>query len=53
MTNVTDLTQTLEVLREQIASSLKKAQTQKNTLQRYQARYSIANLTLSLLGSWR
>lgn len=49
--NANDLVKSADMLREQISSSLKNAQAQKNTLQRHNSRYSVANLTLSLFAT--
>lgn len=45
-TNSTDLTKQPDLLREQIDSSLEKAQAQKKALKRNNSRYSTANITL-------
>lgn len=44
--NSNDLTKQLDVLRTQIVGSLEKAQVQKNTLKRTNARYTTANIIL-------
>jgi hypothetical protein len=46
-TSFDNSTKQLDLLREQISGSLEKAQTQKNTLKRDNARYKTANIVLS------
>lgn len=50
-TNSTDREKQFNVLREQVESSLEKAQVQKNTLKRKNARYTIANVILGALAA--
>lgn len=50
-TNSNDLTKPSDVLREQISSSLEKAQVQKNTLKRNNSRQATANILLSALAA--
>ncbi len=47
--NSTDPARQLDVMREQISSSLEKAQTQKNLLKRNSTRYTTANIVLSAI----
>jgi hypothetical protein len=51
MTSTTRSIRSSDVLREQIANSLNKAQVQKNSLQRHNSRCSTANLVLSLFAT--
>ncbi len=50
-TNSTDQEKQSEVLREQISSSLKEAQAQKNALKRTNSRYTTTNLILGVLAT--
>lgn len=50
-TNSTDLTKQPDLLREQIDSSLEKAQAQKKALKRNNSRYSTANITLGAIAA--
>jgi hypothetical protein len=50
-TSSTDLTKQPDVLREQISSSLEKAQAQKHLLKRSNARYMLANILLAALAT--
>ncbi len=50
-TNSTDQDKQFNVLREQIGSSLEKAQAQKNTLKRTNSRYTTANIILGALAA--
>lgn len=49
--NSPDLSRQSDLLREQISSSLKKAQVQKNTLKRNNSRYATTNIILSALAT--
>jgi hypothetical protein len=49
--NSPDLTKQSDVLREQISSSLEKAQVQKSTLKRNNSRYTTTNILLSALAT--
>jgi hypothetical protein len=51
MANSADLTRHSELLREQINSSLEKAQTQRNTLRRNNSRYTVANMILGAIAT--
>jgi hypothetical protein len=51
MMNTTHLIRSSDILREQIATSLNKAQVQKNRLQRHNSRCSTVNLVLSLFAT--
>ena len=50
-TNSTDPARQLDVMREQISSSLEKAQTQKNILKRNSTRYTTANIVLGAIAA--
>lgn len=50
-TNSTDPARQLDVMREQISSSLEKAQTQKNLLKRNSTRYTTANIVLGAIAA--
>jgi putative cell wall-binding protein len=49
--NSSDLTKQSDVLREQISSSLERAQVQKSTLKRNNSRYTTSNIILSALAA--
>jgi hypothetical protein len=49
MTNPADLAKHSEILREQINSSLEKAQAQRNTLKQNNSRYTAANIILGAI----